>query len=59
MSLNFSCGSPLSGYLIDNFIVDGQYDFLPVTIFWILAALLSLLIPLLGRRWLQARQATV
>ena len=45
----------LSGYLIDNFIVDGQYDFLPVTIFWILAALLSLLIPLLGRRWLQAR----
>ena len=49
----------LSGYLIDNFIVDGQYDFLPVTIFWILAALLSLLIPLLGRRWLQARQATV
>ena len=49
----------LSGYLIDNFIVDGQYDFLPVTIFWILAAVLSLLIPLLGRRWLQARQATV
>ena len=49
----------LSGYLIDKFIVDGQYDFLPVTIFWILAALLSLLIPLLGRRWLQARQATV
>lgn len=37
----------LSGYLIDNFKVAEVYNFLPVSIFWISATILSVAIPLL------------
>lgn len=37
----------LSGYLIGDFVSDGQYNFVPVSIFWLASAALSFLIPLL------------
>lgn len=45
----------MSGYLIDNFEVGGDYDFLPVSLSWIAASLLSFLIPLFGAKFLTVR----
>lgn len=37
----------LSGYLIGDFCQDGQYNFIPVSVFWLISSALSFLIPLL------------
>ncbi len=45
----------LSGYLIDDFKLDGVYDFGPVSWFWLGAAVLSILIPVCFWRTLQCK----
>ena len=42
-----------SGLLIDGFAADGNYDFMPVSIFWVAACLLAFVLPVVGWRYLR------
>ena len=45
--------SVASGLLIDGFTADGLYNFLPVSIFWIVACFLAFSLPVLGWKYLR------
>ena len=45
--------SVASGLLIDGFTADGVYNFLPVSIFWIVACFLAFSLPVLGWKYLR------
>lgn len=45
--------SMTSGFLIDGFATEGIYDFGPVSIFWIVACLLAVVLPVLGWKYLK------
>mgnify|MGYP003491537996 FL=1 len=43
-----------SGYLIQGFQgADGSYDFLPVSVFWLAAAALAFILPVLNWKYLK------
>ena len=45
--------SVASGFLIDGFTSDGLYNFLPVSIFWIVACFLAFSLPVVGWKYLR------
>ena len=45
--------SVVSGYLIGGFVADGQYNFLPVSLFWTVACLLAFSLPVIGWKYLR------
>ena len=45
--------SVVSGLLIDGFAADGLYNFLPVSLFWIVACLLAFSLPVIGWKYLR------
>lgn len=47
----------VSGLLVDRFTVGGEYNFLPVSIFWLVASLLSFVLPVLN--WKSMKQNTI
>ncbi len=45
--------SMASGFLIEGFAADGFYNFLPVSIFWTVACLLAIVLPVIGWKYLR------
>ena len=45
--------SSVSGFLIGGFMEQGVYNFMPVSIFWIVACLLAFVLPVIGWKYLR------
>ncbi len=50
--------SVASGLLIDGFVADGAYNFLPVSLFWIAACFLAFSLPVIGWKYLRTTPET-